>query len=62
MTRYEKPILNIVELEVKESVAALVPKTIYKKQSEGSTFSSPTVVTDSEIQELESYATSNQTT
>lgn len=60
MIKYEKPILNIVELQVKESVAALVPDTFSDTQSDG--YSDSGLVTDNEIGLLEAYGTSNTTT
>ena len=31
MKNYQKPVLEVVELAVAENIAALVPKTIYKR-------------------------------
>lgn len=31
MKKYQKPVLEVVELAVAENIAALVPKTIYKR-------------------------------
>ena len=36
MKNYQKPVLEVVELAVAENIAALVPKTIYKRESTGS--------------------------
>lgn len=38
MRKYEKPVLQVIELSVSEQIAVMVPKTIYTKGS-GSTFS-----------------------
>ena len=35
MKNYQKPVLEVVELAVAENIAALVPKTIYKRSSTG---------------------------
>ena len=32
MKNYQKPVLEVVELAVAENIAALVPKTIYKRE------------------------------
>ena len=32
MKKYQKPVLEVVELAVAENIAALVPKTIYKRE------------------------------
>lgn len=37
MKNYQKPVLEVVELAVAENIAALVPKTIYKRDSVGAT-------------------------
>lgn len=33
MKNYQKPVLEVVELAVAENIAALVPKTIYKRET-----------------------------
>ncbi|MBQ2896932.1 MAG: hypothetical protein IJE46_01225 [Clostridia bacterium] len=33
MKKYQKPVLEVVELAVAENIAALVPKTIYKRSA-----------------------------
>ena len=33
MKNYQKPVLEVVELAVAENIAALVPKTIYKRSA-----------------------------
>ena len=33
MKNYQKPVLEVVELAVAENIAALVPKTIYKRKT-----------------------------
>ena len=33
MKTYTKPSINVIELSIEENIAALVPKTIYKKSS-----------------------------
>ena len=33
MKNYQKPVLEVVELAVAENIAALVPKTIYKRST-----------------------------
>jgi len=33
MKNYQKPVLEVVELAVAENIAALVPKTIYKRKA-----------------------------
>lgn len=38
MRKYIKPTLQVIELSVNEQIAAMVPKTVYKKGS-GSSFS-----------------------
>ena len=35
MKTYTKPSINVIELSIEENIAALVPKTIYKKKSTG---------------------------
>ena len=35
MKNYQKPVLEVVELAVAENIAALVPKTIYKREGAG---------------------------
>ncbi len=60
MIKYEKPILNIVELQVKETVTALVPDSVSDSQSDG--YSDSGLVTDNEIGLLEAYGTSNTNT
>ncbi|MBO5454060.1 MAG: hypothetical protein J6A69_08885 [Clostridia bacterium] len=61
MNNYERPMLNVVELQIDEHIAALVPKTIYKKRSGTSSTFDRDTVTNSEVAELEEYGTSNQT-
>ncbi len=36
MKAYTKPSINVIELSIEENIAALVPKTIYKKKNDGS--------------------------
>ena len=60
MIKYEKPILNIVELQVKETVTALVPDSVSDSQSDG--YSDSGLVTDNEIGLLEAYNPSNTNT
>ena len=60
MKKYESPMLSVIEMNISESIAALVPKTVYKKRPNITNFDS-TYTNGSDIQELESYATSNQT-
>lgn len=33
MKTYTKPSINVIELSIEENIAALVPKTIYKKKN-----------------------------
>lgn len=33
MKMYTKPSVNVIELAIEENIAAIVPKTIYKKKS-----------------------------
>ena len=33
MKVYTKPSINVIELSIEENIAALVPKTIYKKKN-----------------------------
>ena len=33
MKTYTKPSINVIELSIEENIAALVPKTVYKKNS-----------------------------
>ena len=40
MKNYQKPVLEVVELAVAENIAALVPKTIYKRESAGAKLAS----------------------
>ena len=35
MKNYQKPVLEVVELAVAENIAALAPKTIYKRGGTG---------------------------
>ena len=42
MKNYQKPVLEVVELAVAENIAALVPKTIYRR-STGATLASKSV-------------------
>lgn len=35
MKSYTKPSINVIELSIEENIAALVPKTVYKKNSKG---------------------------
>ena len=60
MIKYEKPILNIVELQVKETVTALVPDSVSDSQSDG--YSDSGLITDNEIGLLEAYNPSNTNT
>ena len=39
MKKYSKPMLQIVELEISEKIAAMVPKTIYRKNSGAASYS-----------------------
>ena len=32
MKSYTKPSINVIELSIEENIAALVPKTVYKKK------------------------------
>lgn len=43
MKNYQKPVLEVVELAVAENIAALVPKTIYKRSSTGATLASKSI-------------------
>lgn len=33
MKTYTKPSINVIELSIEENIAALVPKTVYKKKN-----------------------------
>ena len=33
MKSYTKPSINVIELSIEENIAALVPKTVYKKKN-----------------------------
>ena len=35
MKTYTKPSINVIELSIEENIAALVPKTVYKKNKNG---------------------------
>ena len=35
MKSYTKPSINVIELSIEENIAALVPKTVYKKNKNG---------------------------
>lgn len=35
MKSYTKPSINVIELSIEENIAALVPKTVYKKNKSG---------------------------
>ena len=58
MKNYSKPTLRVVELQVEEHIAALVPKTIYERKN--GSFIRPTIVGNSGITKLDDYGTSNQ--
>ncbi len=61
MKNYQKPVLKVVELQVKENIAALVPKTSYDQTTKSSSAFQSSYNPKSEVMELESYGTSNQT-